>query len=111
MSYAVEKSGKFTSPVSGRRFAATCLLLVLLLAARAAAQGELPANYGDRPKHADRVKSDYENNLAKFKGMPDVLVLPGLLAAALAWPCATAVIYAYSLLNILKLSEAQDRRH
>ena len=80
MSYAVEKSGKFTSPIFGHRFAATCLLLLLLLAARAAAQGEPPANYGDRPKHADRVKSNYENNLAKFKGMPDVLVLPGLIA-------------------------------
>jgi len=80
MSYAVEKSGKFTSPIFGSRFAATCLLLVLLLAARAAAQGEPAANVGDRPKHADRVKSDYKNNLAKFKGMPDVLVLPGLIA-------------------------------
>lgn len=80
MSYAVEKSWKFTLPIFGSRFAATCLVLVLLLAARAAAQGEPPANYGDRPTHVDRVKSDYENNLAKFKGMPDVLVLPGLIA-------------------------------
>jgi hypothetical protein len=80
MSCAVEKSGNLISPIFGSRFAATCLLLVLLLAARAAAQGELPANYGDRPKHGDRVKSDYENNLAKFKGIPDVLVLPGLIA-------------------------------
>lgn len=63
-------------------------LLVLLPAAQLAAQEDLadpaqenlPAQYGDRPKHAARVKTAYEANLEKYKNADDVLVLPGLVA-------------------------------
>jgi len=64
------------------------LLLLLLPAAHLAAgedladsaQENLPARYGDRPRHAARAKTAYEANLAKYKGADDVLVLPGLVA-------------------------------
>lgn len=67
---------------------ASVLLLLLLSAARLAAGGDLadsaeenlPARYGDRPRHAAGAKTAYEANLAKYKGAGDVLVLPGLVA-------------------------------
>jgi len=63
-------------------------LLVLLPAAYLAAQEnvanpareDLPAQYGERPKHADRAKAAYQVNLAKYRDVDDVLVLPGLVA-------------------------------
>jgi len=63
-------------------------LLVLVPAAHLAAEEDLadpvqeglPAQYGDRPKHAARVTTAYEANLAKHKNADDVLVLSGLVA-------------------------------
>jgi len=63
-------------------------LLVLLPAAHLAAQEypadaareNLPAQFGDRPKHAARAKTAYEGNLAKYEDTDNVLVLPGLVA-------------------------------
>ncbi len=64
-----------------RRYVSAWLLLVLLAACISAyADEELPAQYGDRPKNADRVKDIHEANLARYKGVADVLVLPGLVA-------------------------------
>ena len=59
-------------------------MLLLLPVANASAQGDdypaPPPQYGDTPKHAARVKEAYEDNLSKYKGDADVLVLPGVVA-------------------------------
>ncbi|NQU23096.1 MAG: hypothetical protein HQ567_17600 [Candidatus Nealsonbacteria bacterium] len=63
-------------------------VLLLLSAAHLAVAADLPdsaprnlpARYGDRPKHAARAKAEYEANQAKYKGADNVLVLPGLVA-------------------------------
>lgn len=44
------------------------------------AQQTPPAGYNELPKHAAKAKAAYRTNLAKFKHVDHVLVLPGLVA-------------------------------